>query len=163
MTADGRLDAEAAAAILASAQPIGLRAASSISKVPLIGHSPRGELVALDMEHTWWLLLFVSSTCQGCLDLLSHLEEGGRFGLGDSDVVLVLRDGDVVEAPGVTTLIADDVWQAYGVSGPPFFSLLHANADRVVTEGVAWGVASISEAVTRALAGQPHNEVHRFS
>jgi hypothetical protein len=162
MTADGRLDPEMAASVLASAQPIAVRTASTISKVPLIGRSPRGERVARDMQRTWQLLLFVSSTCHGCQDLLSHLEDGGRFGLHDSDVVLVLRDGDVIEPPGVTVLIADELWQAYGVSGPPFFSLIHAHTDHVVTEGVAWGVASISEAVARARAGQPHNEVHRF-
>ena len=163
MTGDGRLDPEEAASILASAKPIKVRAASPIAKVSLHGVTQQGEPITLDMRHTWRLLLFVSSTCHGCRDLLAHLEDGGRFGLGMSDVVLVSHHGDDVEVPGITSLMSDDLWRAYGVSGPPFFSLIHAEVDTVVTEGVAWGVASITDAVSAALEGRASTEVHRLS
>ncbi len=41
-------------------------------------------------------------------------------------------------------------WLAYRVQGPPFFVLVDGSADRVVTEGVAWGVSQIAEHVRAA-------------
>ena len=162
MTDDGRLDSETARAVLPSAAPIAVRAASSIAKRTVRGRGVDGEVITLDMNQAWWLLLFVSEGCLGCVDLVEHLRAGGRFGLENHAVALMLREGDRTTVPGVTSVISDEMWSAYGVTGPPFFSLISANASTVVTEGVAWGVEAVTQSLSAATHGHPAVDVLRL-
>jgi hypothetical protein len=153
MSQSGRLDPETAQSILSAASAIAPRAASSIKKRPVVGIDSNGDAISLAMNQAWWLLLFVSDSCLGCLDLIEHLDSGGRFGLGDGEVAIIVRADDQTVIETVPRVISDELWSAYGVSGPPFFSLISATASMVVTEGVAWGVDGVTKAVAKALAG----------
>lgn len=106
------------------------------------------------------LLLFLSSSCEGCRPLWRAAPEPARWGLPvDACVVVVTRagDGEDVEAlrglapPGAAVVMSDAAWRAYRVGGAPFFSLVEGGRPRVVTEGVVAGVAQVAADVGRAL------------
>ncbi|MGH9092100.1 MAG: hypothetical protein ACRDZR_12110 [Acidimicrobiales bacterium] len=111
---------------------------------------------------SWWLLLFLSSRCQGCRQLWEALAHAPGSGLvGDELVAVVTRDAgeeDVAAlrplAPaGVPLVMSTPTWAAYGVQGPPFFALVDGRpgrASRVATEGVAWSVPQVAADVRRA-------------
>ena len=114
----------------------------------------------------WTLLVFLSSHCDGCRPLWDALADPVASGLAGDEQVVALTHGpdheDVValralvpvgatgaEAPPVVVM-ATAAWSAYRVQGPPFFVLVDGAADRVVTEGVAWGVSQIAGHVQMA-------------
>ena len=73
------------------------------------------------------------------------------------------EDGAALRAvvpPAVRPVRSDQAWRDYGVSGAPFFSLVAG--DRVLTEGVAWGVEQTAAHVGAALRGQASPEVARL-
>lgn len=110
----------------------------------------------------WWLLLFLSSRCDGCRQLWDALFDPAGSGLVvDESVLVVTRDAgeeDVTElrrlAPhGIPVVLSTATWAAYRVQGPPFFALVNGapgHPDRVATEGVAWSVPQVVEDVRRA-------------
>jgi hypothetical protein len=113
------------------------------------------------------LLLFVSSTCHGCLDLFDAAQDRTAFGLGASDrLALVLAESPsdaLVTLVGESFhVVAPDAWDAYRVTGPPFFSFVLAGSPSVSTEGVAWGVESVVDAIGAARAGLPVVDVPRL-
>ena len=116
----------------------------------------------------WSLLFFLSSGCQGCLEIWEALGRAGGGGMvSDEAVVVVTREPgreDVgtlrrLAPPGVPVVLSAQAWSAYRVHGPPFFVLVDGRDDRVVTEGVAWGPAQIGDHVRRARAGLAGPEV----
>ncbi len=120
----------------------------------------RSASIAVTAPGSATLLLFLSSSCQGCRPLWEAAAEPGHWGLPrDAGVVVVTRAGDHedVEAlrglalPGAVVVMSDDAWRAYRVQGAPFFSLVVGRHPLVVTEGVAWGVAQVAADVGRAL------------
>ncbi len=114
----------------------------------------------------WTLLVFLSSHCDGCRPLWDALADPTASGLaGDERVVAVTHGPDHEDiaalralAPAGSTgaevspavVMATAAWSAYRVQGPPFFVLVDGAADRVVTEGVAWGVSQIAGHVRMA-------------
>lgn len=110
----------------------------------------------------WWLLLFLSSRCDGCRPLWDAASDARGSGLVvDESVLVVTRDageervGELRRlAPAhVPVLLSTSTWAAYGVQGPPFFSLVDGTARqpvRVATEGVAWSVPQVAADVRRA-------------
>lgn len=114
------------------------------------------------VEVTAWgrttLILFLSSTCDGCRPLWEACGCPSAWGLSaDATVVVVTRALDDVLAlrrltpAGVTLVLSDQAWRAYRVQGAPFFCLVEGGRPLVVTEGVAWGVAQVAADVNRAL------------
>ncbi|HEX3946964.1 MAG TPA: hypothetical protein VHW47_04630, partial [Acidimicrobiales bacterium] len=118
------------------------------------------DIRVLDTGH-WTLLVFLSSGCDGCRELWTALADPAGSGLTtDETVVAVTHDPAHEDLPAVRRLappatapapgrvvMSSRAWSAYRVQGPPFFVLVDGAADRVVTEGVAWGVAQVAEHV----------------
>jgi hypothetical protein len=151
--------------------------ASDLSGVDLSGQPLDVRVLGTGM---WTLLVFLSSGCDGCRDLWDALGDPAGSGLvTDEQVVAVTRGPDHEDvaalrrlappagAPGTdpsgTTgadpiqgpppvVMSSPAWSAYRVQGPPFFVLVDGTGDRVVTEGVAWGVPQIAEHVRAARA-----------
>jgi hypothetical protein len=106
------------------------------------------------------LLLFLSSTCDGCRPLWEAANEPARWGLpAGGAVVVVTREAEDVAAlrrlapPGTVLVASEGAWGAYGAQGAPFFALVDGGRRRVVTEGVAWAVAQVASDVRRAVGG----------
>ncbi len=106
------------------------------------------------------VLLFLSADCLGCRDLWAALSDlGARLGPlarlavvtkdpADEDVAAVAAlAGDAPDA-GVPLVMSTRAFTHYRAAAP-FFVV--ATADRVQTEGVAWGVEETVRAVTDAL------------
>lgn len=125
--------------------------ASDLSGVDLSGAPV--DLAVLGTR-TWTLLLFLSSDCHGCRDMWEALADPVGAGLTtDEGVVAVTHDPAhedptalrALVLPSAPVVMSDAAWTAYRVQGPPFFVLVDGTADRVVTEGVAWGVAQVGD------------------
>jgi len=117
----------------------------------------------------WTLLLFLSADCGGCGGIFDALRRSDEDALvGDEAVVVVARELEDrrsfarLVAPGVPVVFSDAAWAAYGALGPPFFSLVDGRADRVVTEGVAWGARQVVAHVVAARRGTGGPEVPRL-
>jgi len=119
----------------------------------------------------WTLLFFLSSGCQGCLEIWDALHRRNAGGMAtDEDVVAVTRGMNtenvdelgLLAPEGVPVLMSDEAWSSYRVEGPPFFVLVDGSSDRVVTEGVAWGVSQVAGHVRRAREGTGGPEVPRL-
>jgi hypothetical protein len=112
------------------------------------------------------LLLFLAADCQGCEDLFDALACGERFGLDGPDELLVVMRADDPSLRGrlgaTRSIVAPGAFASYRVSGPPFFSLVDPAFETVATEGVAWGVASVSDALAAAISDSPAVELPRL-
>ncbi len=93
-----------------------------------------------------FLLLFLSSECQGCRDLWE-----GAHALRDAipngvRIIVVTKgpeaeDGAAVAAlaqPGTEVIMSSRAYGDYLVAGPPFLAVVAGG--KVQTEGVAWGI-----------------------
>jgi hypothetical protein len=105
----------------------------------------------------WTLLLFLSSSCDGCRTLWDAVEGGWTLEDGAIDLVVVTRDPAEQDPralpalpPGVPLVMSSAAWSDYRVYGPPFFVLVDGPGRRVVTEGVAWGIEQMADHVARA-------------
>jgi hypothetical protein len=125
------------------------------------GVDPAGESVRIAIvgstEPT--LLLFLSASCLGCLDLWEGTAEL-RDSLPDDVRVVIVAKGPEDEdalaiaalAPiGVMTVMSSQAYRDYRVGGPPF--LVVTSGHEVRTEGVAWGVVETARTVRDALEG----------
>jgi hypothetical protein len=103
------------------------------------------------------LLLFLSAACLGCQDLWDGTEELRRCIPDGVRVVIVAKgpeqeDAGAIRAlapAGTRTVMSSQAYRDYRVGGPPF--LVVVTADKVVTEGVAWGVEETGRATRHAL------------
>jgi hypothetical protein len=128
------------------------------------GCSPEGSAlsVALVGVDRWTLVLFLSSDCDGCLEIWRALVDPGAF--GEVSVVVVTKDQsfeDLAQLVGsvaseITLVHSPSAWRAYRVAGPPFFALVDGRRARVASEGVAWARAQIADHVASALADGAH-------
>jgi hypothetical protein len=122
---------------------------------------PEGEPRSIDITATKApvLLLFLSSTCLGCRDLWEGMDELRRALPDRLRVIVVTRGPDWEDPaaivglaqPSTEVVMSERAYDDYRVGGPPF--LVVVDAERVRTEGVAWGVAETSRAVRVAVAG----------
>jgi hypothetical protein len=105
------------------------------------------------------LLLFLSATCLGCLDLwagTAALRAGLPEGLR---IVIVAKgpedeDADAIGAlapVGTEVVMSSSAYHHYRVGGAPFLVVVAGHEVR--TEGVAWGVAETTRATRQALEG----------
>lgn len=110
------------------------------------------------------LLLFLSSTCEGCRPLWEATDEPARWGLPAGGIVVAVTRGERAEdvaalrrlaPPGTKVVLSEDAWRTYGAQGAPFFALVDGGRRQVVTEGVAWAVGQVAAAVGRAVASGP--------
>lgn len=127
------------------------------------GLTPAGETVKVGIVDAPdpVLLIFLSSSCQGCRDLWEgtvalreSLPEGVR-------VVLVTKGPELEDVRAVAaldpvdtlTVMSSQAFRDYRVGGPPFLAVVAAGEVR--TEGVAWGIGETVRATRRALGGNP--------
>ncbi len=106
----------------------------------------------------WLLLVFLSSDCQGCVDLWRGL--GDLLLTEDRSIsAVIVTHGPRFEAceavarlapPDVPVIMSEAAWQVYGVLGAPFYVLIDRNERRVATEGVPVGLGGMAAAIDRA-------------
>jgi hypothetical protein len=117
--------------------------------------SPR--IISIPAAADPFLLLFLSSSCQGCLDLWEGTEIL-RAALPDRlRLVILTRGPDREDAgallelavPGTEVIMSSQAYEDYGVGGPPFLVVVSEGV--VKTEGVAWGVEETTRATLVAL------------
>jgi hypothetical protein len=106
------------------------------------------------------LLLFLSSNCQGCLDLWHGLDQLRAALPPALDLAVVTRGPDHEDAAAIAELgrsaggfsivMSSAAYADYRVSGPPF--LVVVDGARVRTEGVAWGIDETTRATLAALS-----------
>jgi len=106
------------------------------------------------------LLLFLSSTCQGCLDLWHGLDVLRAALPPALDLAVVTRGADHEDAAAIAELgqsaggfpvvMSTAAYADYRVAGPPF--LVVVDGTRVRTEGVAWGIEETARATLAALS-----------
>jgi hypothetical protein len=117
------------------------------------------------------LLLFLSSSCHGCVPMWEASATPRRFGLTDDEVLIVVTRGPTSEPadairslspPNALTVMSDSAYRDYRVHGAPFFVLVDGTADWVPTEGVAWGTEHVAEHVIRARRGEGRPDVPRL-
>ena len=128
----------------------------STRPAPVRGVDAWGAPVTFDpvSRAEWALLLFLSTTCDGCADVWSAAGGGGVGFEVDSVVVVTAgatrEDTDVVRGrspEGVLTIMSDEAWTTYRVAGPPFFVLIDGVGAEVATEGVVVSPADVIEHV----------------
>jgi len=162
-----RLTPDEAAAVLASATPIpsGREPARSV-RTTLVGEDPRGRSQRATLDRPT-LVLFLSTTCDGCADLAELVRRGAdgiavlgvlrrpAHGLPDDDV-------DTFVGSGGAWLCGDDPFEALDVRAGPYFCLVDAAGD-VVVEGVAFGRTHVEDHVARARAGRSRPDATRLT
>jgi hypothetical protein len=124
-------------------------------RTELVGATPSGTATAWSRT-SLGLVLFLSTTCDGCRDLAELV----RSGIGGFDVLGVLR-APVGGLPSVAIdefvghsghwLIGDDPFLALDVRSAPFFCIVEEAC--VQLEGVAFGALHVAEHCERYLAG----------
>lgn len=156
----------------------------------LAGLTPAGDAAHVGIvgaEHRT-LLAFLTSGCLTCRGFWEAFAEGVE--LDDARLVVVTK-GPAGESPsavaglapaGVTTLMSDEAWEAYGVEVAPYFVLVDGATGAVVGEGAAtrWsqvhrlmdqanrdvegsGLARAEEALRAAGIGPDHPSLHHLT
>ena len=156
--------------MLSGVTPIPVRSgASPIAISDLTGTNLHGEPAAHELTRNTHatLLLFVSSTCNGCQELFEASHTPAMLGLQGEDALLfVFKEGGggvTGMAEEASVIVSDRAWRDYGVTGPPFFCFVDPTKVTVLTEGVAWGASAVHDAVVAARAGAPSLEVGRLT
>jgi len=121
---------------------------------PIRGTTPSGEAVDDALTDEWTLLMFLSTTCDGCQELWDACADPDGSFPADVRVLVVTRESDSVDTLaqlGRTARVvrSDATWPDYGVHSGPFFALVE-RGERIATEGVAWSPQQITDAVNAA-------------
>jgi hypothetical protein len=156
-----RLSKEEAAAALRRAVPIASERRPRRPRSVLQGHDPLGAVIEARLAGAS-LVVFLSTTCDGCLDLAGLVREG----VEGFDVLGVLRaPTDGLPDDGISSfvgtggrwIVGDDAFEALEVRAAPFFCILDATGTLAV-EGVALGASHVADHCARVLAGPtpPH-------
>lgn len=120
---------------------------------PLSGVRPTGAPVTVGLETGWTLLLFLSSSCDGCHALWELARRGVLEDVAIRPAVIAIAKQAsesfprVAELGGDGALLSDQAWDDYQVHSGPFFVVVDGAAARIATEGVAWSVAQIGAAI----------------
>jgi hypothetical protein len=141
--------------VLHDAVPIATGRGGRVVRTDLVGVTPSGVATSWTRSSRV-LVLFLSTTCDGCRDLAELV----RSGLDGFDVLGVLRT-PVDGLPAVAIdefvggsghwLVGDDPFVALDVRSAPFFCIVEGS--RVLLEGVAFGTQHVREHCERLLAG----------
>lgn len=127
---------------------------------PIEGVDPSGRPVSFGLAGRLTLLVFVSTSCEGCRDLWAAFASGCSPLPRGIDAIVITK-GPTVEAPSEVAVLsgrtpvvmADAPWVDYAVHAGPFFVVVDGASGRVATEGVAWSVAQIQSAVRAVMSG----------
>jgi hypothetical protein len=118
----------------------------------LVGTSLRGEREVRKLQGLN-LIVAIKQSCDGCRDFVfSDLEE-----LRGTPVVVVSATTDLnaewVDAVQ-SILVSPDVLQELDIRWPPFYVLIDADEQRVVTEGVVFAPSQVAAEIAPFLAPQ---------
>lgn len=162
-----RLSDDEAARVLSRAVPIPAgHHAPQHPRTELRGRDAHDADVEVRLE-ALSLVLFLSTTCDGCGDLASLVREGVA-GCSTIGVLRVPAEGlpDTAASAFIGDqgrwLFGDDAFDAFGVRAAPFFCVLDAGGS-VVVEGVAFGADHVAEHCRRALAGTARPDAVRLT
>ncbi len=121
------------------------------------GVTPNGEPIEAAPSGGWTLLLFLSTTCDGCLDLWESFADQ-KVPFADELAVVVItrpdeRAEEVARLAGSTRVVmTETAWSDYEVHSGPFFVVVDGRSGQIATEGVAWSVEQVSSALAAARA-----------
>jgi hypothetical protein len=162
-----RLSDDEAAAALARAEPLPADVRPrQLSRSTIEGVAPSG-LGAMVHLTGATLVVFASTTCEGCKDLADLVREGvdgfsvvgalraPKEGLPDGEVGAFVGDRGV-------WLLGDDAFSAFDVRSAPFFCILDSDGELVV-EGVALGRAHVEGHCADVASGTPRPDAIRLS
>jgi hypothetical protein len=117
----------------------------------------------------WHLLMFLSTSCDGCLDLWQGMAAPHQFDLDDVVVTALVRGDDHDDkrrlrelSSALELVVSPTAWKNYRVTGPPFFVVVDGWRNKVATEGVAWGMEATVGYLRTATTGSPEAEVPRL-
>ena len=124
---------------------------------PIRGFTVSGEPVVHELTDGTTLVMFLSTSCDGCQGLWEAFGEVLHPALPATLSRLVVTRRST-EDPGkvacrggsATVVMSDDAWSDYAVHSGPFFVLVDGSGSRILTEGVAWSVEQITAAVAAA-------------
>jgi hypothetical protein len=126
---------------------------------PIRGTTVAGEPVAHELGEGWTLLMFLSTSCDGCQELWDAFghPDASVLPIGVRQLVVTRRSMEntdkVLGCQGrATVVMSDEAWADYGVHSGPFFVLVDGGRSKIATEGVAWAVDQIAAAVSTVLA-----------
>jgi hypothetical protein len=151
-----RLSKEEAAAALGRAVPIASERRVRQPRSVLQGLDPLGAVIEARLVGAS-LVVFLSTTCDGCRDLAGLVREG----VEGFDVLGVLRvPTDGLPDDGISSfvgtkgrwILGDDAFEAFEVRAAPFFCILDATGSLGV-EGVALAASHVADHCARVLAG----------
>jgi hypothetical protein len=125
---------------------------------PIRGTTLSGEPVVHDPAEGWTLVMFLSTSCDGCQELWEAFAEPDSSALPSGVRNLVVTRAATEQPEKVAArsgraavVLSDEAWADYGVHSGPFFVLVDPQRARVATEGVAWSVDQIASAVVHAM------------
>ena len=107
------------------------------------------------------LVMFVKEHCDGCREFIAAANDPNGAGLVDTErLIMVITDSDsslcqqLRDASGTeAVLVGSEAAAALRVPGAPFFSLISASGEEVISEGVAFGIAQVRDHCRHGLAG----------
>lgn len=160
-----RLDPEEARRVLERAEPIPTRRAPDRpAPAALVGRDLAGDATCRPLSSPT-VVLFLSTTCEGCRDLASVVRDGApgfhvlgvlrapRGGLPSADLAGFAGGGG-------DWLVGDEPFVALEVSSAPFFCVVDGAV--VLLEGVAFGAGHLAAHLERLRAGSPRPDAVRL-
>jgi hypothetical protein len=128
-----------------------------VTAQPIRGTTVSGEPVVHELTEGTTLLMFLSTSCDGCQELWEAFGDAGHpaFPATLSRLVVTRRSTEdpgkaAGQAGSATVVMSDEAWADYAVHSGPFFVLVDGAGSRILTEGVAWSVDQITAAVAAA-------------
>ena len=133
------------------------------------GPTPLGDVasVALTGSRGYVLVAFMSSGCKTCQTFWKAFRNGMDMPRADIRPVLVTK-GVEEESPSdirklapleLTTIMSNDVWDAFRVPGTPYFQLIDARTGTVIGEGSAGSWPRLVEMLERSLGDAGMSEI----
>ncbi len=130
---------------------------------PLRGQTPSGQAIEFAVTGRWSLLVFLSSTCDGCLELWDAFTHCATP-LGDELALACITRTEPSERAEVVAALAgsapvvmtEAAWRDYQVDSGPFFVVLDPRGT-IAAEGVAWSLEQIRSALAMARSRHPEH------
>jgi len=117
--------------------------------------------VSYEVGEGWSVLVFLSTTCDGCHELWSVLANPMSSPIPEGVSTVLVTHAPGAESPAetarlsgaATVVMSDEAWTDYEVHSGPFFVVVDGATRRVASEGVAWSADQIAAAVVTARGG----------
>lgn len=140
-----------------------------VSVETISGPTPLGDVasVALTGSRGHVLVAFMSSGCKTCQTFWKAFRSGMDLPRADIRPVLVTKgveeespsDIRKLAPPDVTTIMSNEVWDAFRVPGTPYFQLVDARSGDVIGEGSAGSWPRLIEMLERSLGDSGMSDI----